>query len=231
MIDEIIDLKKEQIASANRPRYKYSIAARILFLAMDIVTGRKSTLSKAKLLETLACIPYREWEIRQYIRMTRRYRNQEFVNWADAILKWGRAAQDNEYMHLLVMNEKMKEDGIKDAWYLFPFIPYFMVLSYIPLSRMLALFSIRRAFLFMAEFEDHAEHVYAQFVSENPEWDEQPVKNELVKTYADVDTWGDVFRRVGLDERDHRNNCFAACGKPEYIFKYEGMPSSNDLFY
>jgi hypothetical protein len=29
--------------------------------------------------------------------------------------------------------------------------------------------NMRRAFLFNAEFEDHAEHVYAQFIKEHPE--------------------------------------------------------------
>lgn len=224
MTNERIDLKKEQQASIDRPRYKYSVMARILFITMDVLTGRQVTLSKAKLLETLACIPYREWEIRQYIRLTRRYRKREFVEWANGIKKWGREAQDNEYTHLLIINEKMKEDGMKDAWYLFPLIPFIMVMVYVPFAKLLTLFRIRRAFLFNAEFEDHAEHIYAQFVGEHPEWDEQKVDNPLVKAYADVETWGDVFRRVGLDERDHRNASFIACGKPEFVAEYEGMP-------
>lgn len=221
---QTINLKKEQQASIARPRYKYSVMARVLFVTMDILTGRQVTLSKAKLLETLACIPYREWEIRQYIRLTRRYRKHEFVDWANGIKQWSRDAQDNEYMHLLIINEKMKEDGMKDAWYLFPLIPFIMVMVYVPFAKMLALFRTRRAFLFNAEFEDHAEHIYAQFVGDHPEWDGQKADNALVKGYADVETWGDVFRRIGLDERDHRNASFIACGKPEYVVEYEGMP-------
>ena len=136
---------------------------------MDIITGRKITLAKAKLIETLASIPYRSWEIRQYARMTRCYRNRELVQEARKILNWSREAQDNEYYHLIVINEKMKEDDVKDPWYLFPFIPFIMVAVYVALTRFMALVSIRRAFLFNAEFEDHAEHVYAQFVEEHPE--------------------------------------------------------------
>jgi len=48
-------------------------------------------------------------------------------------------------------------------------IPFVMVCFYVLLTRAMALLNIRRAFLFNAEFEDHAEHVYAQFVKENPE--------------------------------------------------------------
>ena len=92
----MVDLKKEQKATLERERCKYSLAAKIAFLSMDMMTGKKVTLSKAKLLETLASIPYREWEIRQYIRMTRKYKDGEFVKNATKIMDWGRHAQDND---------------------------------------------------------------------------------------------------------------------------------------
>jgi ubiquinol oxidase len=219
-----IDLKQEQQASLARPRYKYSAIARFFFLSMDLVTGKKVTLAKAKLLETLACVPYRAWESRQYKRMTQQYRKLELVRQARSIGAWGREAQDNEYWHLLVLNEKMKEDHVKDPWYLFPPIPCLMAASYAVMSWAMALFAIRRAFLFNAEFEDHAEHVYAQFVQEHPEWESQPVNNEMVRQYGDFGTWADVFRRIGLDERDHMNSSFIFCGKPDYVVTYKGMP-------
>jgi len=224
MSDKTIDLVKEQEASLARPRDNYSLAARFFFLSMDLVTGSKVTLAKTKLIEMLASIPYREWEICHYVWSTIRYRNAEFVERAKKIISWGRHAQDNEYFHLLVINEKMKEDGIRDPWYLFPLIPFMMILSYVVFEKVLALFSIRRAFLFNAEFEDHAEHVYAQFVKDHPEWESQPVTNPLVQEYAAVDTWADVFRRIGLDERDHRNESYAFAGKPDCVVPYDGMP-------
>jgi hypothetical protein len=92
---------------------------------------------------------------------------------------------DTEYWHLLVINEKMREDGLSDPGYLFSPITFFMVSSYVLLVRVLAFFSTYRAVLFNAEFEDHAEHIYAQFVQEHPERGkpEQPVCNELVTKY------------------------------------------------
>ena len=222
--DSIIDLKKEQLASLERSRYKYSLAAKVFFNLMDIVTGKKITLSKVKLIETLASIPYRSWEIRQYSRLTRFYNKKKIVERAEKIMEWGREAQDNEYWHLIIINEKMKEDKMKDAWYLKQPIPYLLVCSYILFSRMLAFFNISRAFLFNAEFEDHAEHVYAKFVEDHPEWDEQEVKTKELKEYGEYKTWGDFFRRIGLDERDHMNLSFHFYGKPESIVKYDGMP-------
>jgi ubiquinol oxidase len=224
----ILDLKREQEASLARPRYKYSLAARLFFAGMDLLTGPKTTPAKAKLIEMLASIPYREWEIRQYSRMTRGYRDAALVRQARRIAGWGRDAQDNEYWHLLVIQEKMKADALKDPWYLAQPIPWLVVWSYHVFAGLLALVSIRSAFLFNAEFEDHAEHVYAQFVAEHQEWESQPVNNAIVREYcAYASTWADVFRRIGLDERDHRNRSFAYCGKPEFVVPYEGMPEAD----
>jgi hypothetical protein len=220
-----IDLRKEQQASLARPRYRYSAAARIFFAMMDIVTGKKTTLAKAKLIETLASIPYRSWEIRQYTRLTRIYRDLGRVRRAESVMQWGREAQDNEYWHLLAINEKMKEEGLKDPWYLKPLVPWIMVTGYVVMTRIMAVINIKRAFLFNAEFEDHAEHVYAKFVEDHPEWADQPVDNMVVDETGELRTWADVFMRIGLDERDHMNNSFVYCGMPENVVRYEGMPA------
>lgn len=71
-------------------------------------------------------------------------------------MMWARDAQDSEYWHLLVVNRKMNEDGIRDPWYLFPPLTFLMVGFYAVLMHVTALISIRGAFLFNAEFEDHA---------------------------------------------------------------------------
>ena len=219
-----IDIKKAHQESMARPRYKYSWLSRFFFRTMDVITGKEVTLGKAKLIETFASIPYRAWENRQYARMTRHYRNLELVQQAREIVKSSREAQDNEYWHLLVINEKMKEDGVKDPWYLYWPVPSLMVCGYVLFSKALALFTPRRAYLFNAEFEDHAEHVYAQFVAEHPEWEEQPVNNAIVNEYGDFQNWADVFRRIGLDERDHMNSSFVFSGRPDSVVKYSGMP-------
>jgi hypothetical protein len=147
------------------------------------------------------------------------------------IMMWAREAQDTEYWHLLVVNEKMKEDGIKDPWYLVPPVPLFMVGFYAAIMHVMAMTSIRRAFLFNAEFEDHAEHVYAQFVEEHPEWEQQPANDEQMKGHGELPTWADVFRRIGLDERDHMNMSFRFCDKSERVVKYDGMPEIPDLIH
>ncbi len=224
MHNESIDLKKEQQCTLNTPRYKYSFTARFFFFTMDLIAGKKNTLPKAKMLEILACIPYRVWEFRHYMKQTRKYKDPERVKKAQVVIDYGRHAQDNEYTHLLVIHEKMKAEGLKDPWYLSSLVTWGAVMFYIVITKIMAFFSQKRAFLFNAEFENHAEMVYAGMVRDNPQWEEQKVTNALVKNYANLDNWADVFRRISLDERDHMNHSFQLAGKPEHVFTYEGMP-------
>ncbi len=219
-----VDLKKEQQASRARPRYDYSQTARFFFRSMDMFTGSTTTLAKAKLIELTAPIPYRAWETREYGRITRNYRDRELVQEADAVLRWGREAQDTEVWHLLVINEKMKEEATRDPRYMTQPLPSLMVASYSAMTWGMARADLRRSFLFNAEFEDHAEHTYAELVDDHPEWEDQPVRSELVQERGPFDSWADVFRRIGLDERDHMNRSFAFAGMPGHIVQYEGMP-------
>jgi hypothetical protein len=191
---------------------------------MDLLTGKKTTLSKTLLIELLASIPYRAWELQMYARTTIGYKNREQVRKALKLMDWSRAAQDNEYWHVQTIEAKMSEDDAKRAWYLIQPIPLLVIVLYVLFTRMLALFNLRRALLFNAEFEDHAEHVYAQFVQDHPEWESRKVDSEVVLERMPFDNWADVFRRIGLDERDHRNDSFIEAGMPEQVVDYEGAP-------
>lgn len=219
-----VDLGREQRATRERPRPGYSAAARGFFASMDALAGERTTLHKVKLIEALAPIPYRAWENREYGRLTRRYDDAAVRDEARAVVDWARAAQDNEYWHLVVVNEKLKEDAGPEPRYLTEPLPSLMVASYVSLSWTIARVGIRRAFLLNAEFEDHAEHTYAELVDAHPEWEEQPVTSPVVLQYGDFASWADVFRRIGLDERDHRNASFRLAGRPEDVVEYEGMP-------
>lgn len=221
-----IDLKKEQQASRARPRYPYSAVARIFFVSMDMLTGKETTLAKAKLVEILATVPYWAWERRERARVARHKRDQGLVQEAGAIMSWGQEAQDNEHWHLVLIEEKIREDSAKEPWYLSAPIPSLMVGPYALLMWAMARVAIRRAFLLNAEFEDHAEHTYAQLVQDHPEWEDQPVESPVVQEYGLFRSWADVFRRMGLDERDHMNNSFVFAGRPEQVVEYEGMPTA-----
>jgi len=210
----MVDLRREQQATLARPRMQYGLKARLLFWGMDLLYGKPLTLRKAQVLEILARIPYQAWEIRQYLRLTRLYEDAASVAWSRRVTSWTRAAQDNEFWHLLVIDERMRQTGFRKSWLWDRWLPRVAVCKYRLFSRLLCLFSIRSAFHLNAEFEDHAEHEYMQFVADHPELDEEPVDSAVVREQGQFATWGDVFRSIGLDEREHMNNSLAFCGLP-----------------
>ena len=52
------------------PRRPYGVLARILFTTLDLLYGKKRTLSKFKVLELVARVPYQTWEHVAYIAIT-----------------------------------------------------------------------------------------------------------------------------------------------------------------
>ncbi|MEZ5124742.1 MAG: hypothetical protein R2826_00640 [Thermoleophilia bacterium] len=224
MEQPVIDLKREQAATLARPRYPYSSLARLFFRSMDVLTGRRTTLAKARLIEMFAGVPYHAWERRQYVIMTKGYRNQGLVDEARTILAWAREARENELWHLRVLEEKMHQDHLPEPWYLRAPIPQAMMAGYAILSWALARADIRAAFLFNAEFEDHAEHTYAELVRDHPEWDGVPAASALANVRGEMASWADVVRRIALDERDHMNNSLHFGGRDAWIVEYDGMP-------
>ena len=219
-----IDLRAQHLATLARPRYAYSAVTKALVRGMDVFAGAATTVLKAKIVETLAPVPYRAWETREYGRLSRHPGDDALVREAEAVLRWGREAQDKEYQHLRVIDAKLREDGTEAPLRLSRPMPDLMAGSWALASRTLSLASLRRAFLLNAEAEDHAEHYYAELVELHPEWEEQPVTSPAAQEYGAFASWADVFRRIGLDERDHMNASFAFAGRPEQIVSYEGMP-------
>lgn len=210
----MVNLRKEQEATLARPRMAYKPMARMLFWGMDLLYGKELTLRKMQLLEILARIPYQAWEIRQYLRLTHLYEDGESVDKGRRITTWAREAQDNEFWHLLVVNERMRQLGIQKHWFWDRLLPRSAAFKYRLFSRLLSLVDIQTAFYLNAQFEDHAEHEYMQFVQDHPELDNEKVESAVAREHGHCETWGDVFRRIGLDEREHMNHSLIHCGLP-----------------
>jgi hypothetical protein len=72
-------LRREQGRTLNTPRLAYSLLARVLFVGMDVLYGRRRTLSKFKVLELIARVPYQAWEQVAYVAMTHTSRDPGFA--------------------------------------------------------------------------------------------------------------------------------------------------------
>ncbi|MBP7275374.1 MAG: hypothetical protein KBA51_04140 [Kiritimatiellae bacterium] len=221
---EGVNFRVEQEATLARPRMKYTLMARFFFSFMNLIYGKTLTVPKIKLIEILARIPYQAWELKAYWQLSFGYYDERIRSEAVHLVHLGRLSQDNEFWHLVIAVEKIREDQIKESGFWFYFMPKVMAVFYAVFARTLAVFHLKSAYYFNAMFEDHAEHEYARFVQEHPELDQQPVKSELVKQFGPYPTWGDVFRRIGLDERIHMNESLQGCGRGGEVVPYASLP-------
>jgi hypothetical protein len=223
-----IDLRREQEATLQRPAFDYTPLARAFTASMDLAAGAETSLAKAKLLEVLADVPYRAWERLGRVSLT--LGDAERAEDCRDLVRWSREARHNENQHLAVVTERMRQLGEPDPWYLRQPMRFGAVAFYVAFVNILAAINPRRAYQFNAEFEDHAEHTYARYAAEHPEWDGEAISGPAVAQYAEetgthLATWGDVLRRIALDERDHRNRSFLASGMREEFVHYEGGPA------
>ena len=67
-----------------------------------------------------------------------------------------------------------------------------------------------------ADFEDHAEHEYAELVRENPAYDQTHYDGPFVEEYGAFASLGDLFRQIGHDERVHKDESLLRMAVPRF---------------
>ena len=198
------ELKKEEEATLKAPRRRYSFAARVLFLYMELVYGKGKNFSKFKVLEVIARVPYQAWEHVAYVAITHMYTKPDFARRIFEFVTESRRQQDNEQWHLLILEELIHKKGIRENFFLYRFLPQAMAFLYYHLSWFLYVLRPSWSYELNADFEDHAEHEYMEFVRENPELEKEPFVSEFSLDYGRFDSLADLFRQIALDERHHK---------------------------
>jgi len=197
-------LEKEQQRTLDQPRRRYGLLASMLFVFMDLVYGKERTLSKFKVLEVIARVPYQAWEHVAYIAMTHTYSRPHFARRIFEFVKESRQQQDNEQWHLLILEEMVQKKEIKENFFLHRILPQIIAFFYYHTSWLLYVIRPAWSYSLNADFEDHAEHEYMEFVKENPAFVDGPFESDFKKDYGDFKNWADLFRRIALDERIHK---------------------------
>ncbi|CBE69983.1 conserved protein of unknown function [Candidatus Methylomirabilis oxygeniifera] len=199
-----------QQVTLGSPRTRYGILARLLFMTMDLVYGRRKTLSKFKVLELIARVPYQSWENVAYVAITHMYADREFSRRVFDRVKEAREAQDNEMWHLLILEELTHARGIKESFFLYRVLPQVIAFLYYHTCWFLYVVKPSWGYLLNAQFEDHAEHEYMEFVAENPQLELEPFKSLFEEDYASFESMADMFRQIGHDERMHKEESLEA---------------------
>jgi hypothetical protein len=209
-------LKQEQQKTRELSRMRYGFLARLLFVSMDLLYGRKKTLSKFKVLEIIARVPYQAWENVAYVAMTHTHADPGFARRIFDRVKESRIQQDNEQWHLLIIGELAAKRGIDENLFLHGFIAQMIAFFYYHISWILYVIRPRWSYLLNAYFEDHAEHEYMEYVAENPDLEAQRFESIFAEDYGQFTSLADLFRQIGYDERVHKLESLARVGDARF---------------
>jgi hypothetical protein len=197
-------LLEEQQRTLDTPRRRYGIGTRIMFVAMDLLYGRARTLSKFRVLEIVARVPYQTWENVSYRQITRRHRSAYDIRRLSDRVREFRAQQDNEQWHLMILSEIVGRTKGRENRLWYDILPRLMAIGYWHFAWLLYVIRPAWSHRLNADFEDHAEHEYALLVKENPQWEHTPYTTEQCAEYGSFASLADVFRQIGHDERMHK---------------------------
>lgn len=214
-------LSHEQLAVAQQetlaaPLRSYGLAARACFATLDALYGKPRTLSKFKVLELVARVPYQAWEQAAYIAITHVHERTGMARRIHDRIAESRAQQDNEQWHLLILDELIARAGTREGRVRFFWLPQALAFAYYQVSWLT--FVVRPAWSHRlnADFEDHAEHEYATLVREHPEWETEPFVSRFTADYGEYASLADVFRQIGHDERVHKQESEAQLAHPRF---------------
>lgn len=210
------ELIESQQATLSASRRKYGVAARALFFLLDTVYGKTRTLSKFKVLELVARVPYQSWEQVAYIAITHTQKRTDLARRIFDRVTESRAQQDNEQWHLLILEERVARQQVSEGWLKFSVIPQVLAFVYYQLSWLLYVLRPAWSYRLNADFEDHAEHEYAIFVAEHPEWEDEPFESTFAADYGTLTSVADLFRQISYDERVHKDESIARMAEPRF---------------
>lgn len=202
-------LRKEQLNTLASPTSRYGLLAKILFLVMDVLYGKKRTWNKFKVLELIARVPYQSWEHVAYIAITHTYHHADFARRVYQRIQESRHQQDNEQWHLLILEEWIHRHHIPEPFIRYRLLPQIIAFIYYHISWLLYVIKPALSYRMNLEFEDHAEREYMKFVEEHPEFEQEPFESCFKQDYGNFDTMADVLRQIGFDERLHKEDSMA----------------------
>lgn len=197
-------LKQEQQKTLASSQMRYGLLAHLLFVTADLLYGRRKSLSKFKVLEIIARMPYQAWENVAYIAITHTHADPDFSRRIFEWVRESRLQQDNEQWHLLILEELKNKKGIRENFFQHWIIPQVIAFFYYHISWLLYVIRPKWSYLLNAHFEDHAEHEYMEYVAENPSLETEPFESMFREDYGRFASLADLFRQIGHDERVHK---------------------------
>lgn len=186
------------------PKERYGLPARLLFWTADKAFPQGRSFPFFAFTELVARVPYMAWEHVGHIAQTQNHREHSFGRKIQDRVLEARDEQDNEFWHLLIMEEFCEAAGYKRRWFRDVVFPQILSFFYYQLSWLLYVLRPKWSYKLNSDFEDHAMRQYALFVAEHPEFDDTPWESAYRADYGWHLTVGDMLRQVACDEEQHK---------------------------
>lgn len=200
------ELREHQERYLSTPTYKYGLPARLLFWTAGKVFPQGRSFEFFAFVELVARVPYMAWEHVGHIAQTQTHRDHEFGRKIQDRVYLARDEQDNEFWHLLIMEEFLDAKGYKRRWFFDKVFPQILSFLYYQLSWLLFVVKPEWSYRLNSDFEDHAMRQYALFVEEHPEFDEMTWESKYRGDYGFHATVGDMLRQIAVDEEQHKDH-------------------------
>jgi len=190
----------------NTPTYRYGLPARLLFWTASKAFPQGRSFEFFAFVELVARVPYMAWEHVGHIAQTQNHRDHEFDRRIQDRVVLARDEQDNEFWHLLIMEEFLQRSGYHPRWLRDRIFPQVLSIVYYQLSWLLYVVKPKWSYQLNSDFEDHAMRQYAAFVAEHPEFDNTPWESAYKNDYGHHATIGDLLRQIAHDEEQHKHH-------------------------
>lgn len=205
-------LRSEHDVALNEQRRRPGIAARVLFLAVGWLFPDGVDYRMLRVVELVARVPYNTWSQTGFIALTHQHDDQAISEVIQDSIVESRDQDDNEAYHLLILDELLAAQGYKPTLIREQIIPQILAFVYWWLSLALYVIHPKWSHALNADFEDHATACYSQYVADYPEIESVVWESRWKDAYdpnGNLNTVGDLFRRITVDEMEHRDTSIA----------------------
>jgi ubiquinol oxidase len=167
-------------------------------------------------LEYIARVPYQAWERMGYLMLARHRQSSGLAKRVFERITETRMEQDNEQWHLLILEDLVQRDGTRRSFLMHRMTPWLIAFFYYHISWLLFLIGPEWSYRLNADFEDHAEHEYMNYVAEHPELESRPAPTTYAPEYGRYESVADMLRQIGHDERVHKLDSLVNMRAPRF---------------
>jgi hypothetical protein len=191
------------------------VLGNLLVFSGDLVYGKKPSYGKFRAVEVIARIPYQSWELVSYMFLTALYGNEQRAINLTYTSRFGRVAQDNETMHVVVMSQLAKREN-QVGFIRHYLIPVIFSFFYFLVSMVLYAVHKKSALELNYMFECHAFEQYSEFIEEHAEeLKKKVVDSKFLMFYGrnHLNEY-DLLSSIRDDELIHRNRSIERMSSP-----------------